>query len=195
VTSIYNPNSNRLTGPTGATSYTYDAQDRLPTAGGNTYTYTVNGELATRTHTSTTYTYDALGNLLHVELPSGDQIDYLVDGENRRIGKKVNGVLVQGFLYESQLEPVAELDSNGNLVARFVYCGCGADRRLESEKRRIGEPERRIHLFFVWSPLLPVPGSPFLLPKTPLGLTGVTPIYTGTYGMIRSTSVILKDLS
>jgi RHS repeat-associated protein len=49
-----------------------------------------------------------------------------VDGENRRIGKKINGVLVQGFLYEDQLEPVAELDGNGNLVARFVYCGCGA---------------------------------------------------------------------
>jgi RHS repeat-associated protein len=50
-----------------------------------------------------------------------------VDGENRRIGEKVNGVLVQGFLYESQLEPVAELDGNGNLVARFVYCDCGAN--------------------------------------------------------------------
>jgi len=33
---------------------------------------------------------------------------------------------VQGFLYENQLEPVAELDGSGNLVSRFVYCGCGA---------------------------------------------------------------------
>jgi RHS repeat-associated protein len=33
---------------------------------------------------------------------------------------------VQGFLYENQLEPVAELDGAGNLVSRFVYCGCGA---------------------------------------------------------------------
>jgi len=38
----------------------------------------------------------------------------------------INGSLVQGFLYENQLEPVAELDGSGNLVARFVYCGCGA---------------------------------------------------------------------
>jgi RHS repeat-associated protein len=38
----------------------------------------------------------------------------------------VNGSLVQGFLYENQLEPVAELDGAGNLVSRFVYCGCGA---------------------------------------------------------------------
>ncbi len=35
--------------------------------------------------------------------------------------------MVQGFLYENQLEPVAELDGSGNLVARFVYCGCGAN--------------------------------------------------------------------
>ncbi len=33
---------------------------------------------------------------------------------------------MQGFLYENQLEPVAELDGAGNLVSRFVYCGCGA---------------------------------------------------------------------
>jgi len=50
----------------------------------------------------------------------------MIDGENRRIGKTINGTLVQGFLYENQLEPVAELDGAGNLVSRFVYCGCGA---------------------------------------------------------------------
>ena len=54
------------------------------------------------------------------------QLGYVIDGENRRIGKTVNGSLVQGFLYESQLEPVAELDGVGNVVSRFVYCGCGA---------------------------------------------------------------------
>jgi len=45
----------------------------------------------------------------------------VVDGLNRRIGKKVNGTLVQGFLYESQLAPIAELDGSGNMVSRFVY--------------------------------------------------------------------------
>ena len=44
-----------------------------------------------------------------------------MDGRNRRVGKKVDGTLVQGFLYGNQLEPVAELDGSGNLVARFVY--------------------------------------------------------------------------
>jgi uncharacterized protein RhaS with RHS repeats len=33
----------------------------------------------------------------------------------------VNGSLVQGLLYQDQLEPVAELDGSGAVVARFVY--------------------------------------------------------------------------
>jgi RHS repeat-associated protein len=41
--------------------------------------------------------------------------------QNRRIGKKINGVLVQGFLYGGQLRPVAELDASGTVVSRFVY--------------------------------------------------------------------------
>jgi RHS repeat-associated protein len=44
-----------------------------------------------------------------------------VDGKGRRVGKRVNGNLVQVFLYDGQLKPVAELDGNGNLVSRFIY--------------------------------------------------------------------------
>jgi RHS repeat-associated protein len=33
----------------------------------------------------------------------------------------VNGSLVQGFLYQDDLNPVAELDASGNVVSRFVY--------------------------------------------------------------------------
>ena len=62
-----------------------------------------------------------LWNLAHVSLPNGDQIDYVVDGRNRRIGKKFNGTLVQGFLYHNLLKPIAELDGTGSVVSRFVY--------------------------------------------------------------------------
>jgi RHS repeat-associated protein len=126
----YDANSNRLskTGTTGTVTGTYDAQDRLLSYNGATYTYTANGELSTKTVGSqvTSYSYDALGNLRTVTLPSGDQLGYVIDGENRRVGKTINGTLVQGLLYENQLEPVAELDGNGTLISRFVYCGCGA---------------------------------------------------------------------
>jgi YD repeat-containing protein len=91
--------------------------------GGNTYQYTANGELASKTDAegTTVYDYDVLGNLRAVTLPDGTRIEYVIDGLNRRIGKKVNGALVQGFLYQDQLSPVVELDGSGNVVARFVY--------------------------------------------------------------------------
>ncbi len=109
--------------PNGTVTGSYDAQDRLLAYGEATYTYTANGELQTKTTPAgtTTYQYDVVGNLLSVTLPNGTSIDYVIDGRNRRIGKKVNGALVQGFLYRDQLKPVAELDGTGAVVGRFVY--------------------------------------------------------------------------
>jgi len=80
-------------------------------------------ELASKTvgGQATSYTYDALGNLLHVTLPSGENIDYIVDGENRRVGKKVNGTVTGAFVYQDALKVVAQLDGGGNIVARFVF--------------------------------------------------------------------------
>jgi RHS repeat-associated protein len=48
---------------------------------------------------------------------------YVIDGQNRRIGKKVNGVMVEGFLYRNQLQPAAWLNGDGTVRARFVYGG------------------------------------------------------------------------
>ena len=125
TTYIYDPNGNReqKNGPGGVVTGTYDAQDRLLSWGNGTYTYTANGELSSKTAGSqtTTYAYDVLGNLLAVTLPDTTQIEYIIDGEDRRIGKLINGTLVQGFLYKDDLNPVAEFDGNGNTVARFVY--------------------------------------------------------------------------
>src|SRR5690554_2802257 len=47
--------------------------------------------------------------------------EYVTDGKHRRVGKKVDGVLVKQWLYRDQLNPVAELDGAGDLVAQFVY--------------------------------------------------------------------------
>ncbi|MFN0140175.1 MAG: RHS repeat-associated core domain-containing protein [Pyrinomonadaceae bacterium] len=125
VTYTYDSNNNRtsinLSGI--VTNGTYDAQDRLTSYGGTTYAYTLNGELQSKTNgaNTTQYGYDVLGNLRNVTLPNGTAIEYLIDGQNRRIGKRVNGTLTQGFLYQDQLEPVAELDGSNNVVSRFVY--------------------------------------------------------------------------
>ncbi len=121
----YDSNSNRasLTTTAGSISATHDAQDRITANGAATYSYTANGELQTKTigAQTTTYNYDVTGNLRQVSLPSGTLIEYVIDGQNRRIGKKVNGTLTQGWLYEDSLKPVAELDGSNNLVSRFVY--------------------------------------------------------------------------
>jgi RHS repeat-associated protein len=121
----YDANGNRLTHTQGGNTDTgtYDAQDRLLTYGSASYTYTANGELKTKTIGSqaTSYDYDVLGNLRKVTLPNNQTIDYVIDAANRRVGKEVNGALVQGFLYQDQLKPIAELDGNGAIVSRFVY--------------------------------------------------------------------------
>jgi len=123
ATYTYDSNGNRLSGPGLSTPPTYDAQDRLLQYGGTTYTYTANGELLTRTTgaLTTTYQYDVLGNLTSATLLDGTHIAYVIDGHNRRVGKKVNGVLTQGFLYQDQLRPIAELDGTSTVVSRFVY--------------------------------------------------------------------------
>jgi RHS repeat-associated protein len=123
----YDANGNRLSHATPTTSVTgtYDDQDRLLSYGTASYTYADGGELETKidsvTFETTSYDYDALGNLRAVVLPDGTVIEYLMDGENRRVGKKVSGALSKGWLYRAALEPVAELDSAGSVVARFVY--------------------------------------------------------------------------
>ena len=118
-----NGNRTRYVGANGNVSGVYDDQDRMLSYGSNSYQYSANGELQSKTNGdgTTGYNYDVLGNLRSVVLPGGKRIEYVIDGANRRVGKKVNGVLVQGLLYQDGLAPVAELDGNGNVLARFVY--------------------------------------------------------------------------
>jgi RHS repeat-associated protein len=114
----------------------YDDQDRLLSYGPpapytpTTFTYGPNGEIKTRKQGSTLflYSYDALGNLIRVERRFGTLtsftstlLEYLVDAKGRRLGRKRNGTLERAWLYRDGLSPIAELDAQGNLVARFIY--------------------------------------------------------------------------
>lgn len=121
----YDANSNRISD--GIATATYDDQDRLTTYGNRTYTYTADGELSTRTVSGQTtgFSYDVFGNLLEVTLPTGVAVSYVVDGQNRRVGKRIDGSLTQGFLYQDDLNVVAELDGANTVVSRFVYGSLG----------------------------------------------------------------------
>jgi RHS repeat-associated protein len=121
----YDANGSRLTATrtTGTAAGIYDVQDRLTQHGVTTYAYTAGGDLALAVTggQTTTYSYDQLGVLLGVTPPTGPAITYLVDGLHRRIGKRADGALVQGFIYEDDLRPIAELDGTGAVLSRFVY--------------------------------------------------------------------------
>jgi RHS repeat-associated protein len=120
----YDANGNRTTTDTGTpVNATFDDQDRLVHYGSTTYAYTGNGDLAGKTvgGLTTTYQYDELGNLVAVSLPDGNALTYIIDGRNRRIGKRVNNVLIQGFLFENRLNPAAEVDAVGTVLSRFIY--------------------------------------------------------------------------
>lgn len=130
----YDSNGNRLSHTPGNTTQTdfVDAQDRWDqtrtTNYGNIfYGVSANGEVISKQVKTpspgpiTNYTYDFFGNLTGVSVAGGSTISYVVDGMNRRVGKKVNGNIVKRWLYRDRLRPVAELDGAGALVARFVY--------------------------------------------------------------------------
>jgi RHS repeat-associated protein len=135
----YDQNGNRQSyqGATAAdtASGLYDNQDRLLRWGNTRFEYAPTGALLRRiAGTDTTlYTYDALGNLIRVITPGHDTVTYVVDGLNRRIGRKVNGAWRRGWLYAGGLGPVAELDEAGAVLNRYVY---GVDGQSPSLMQR-----------------------------------------------------------
>ncbi|GIX21481.1 MAG: hypothetical protein KatS3mg121_0264 [Gammaproteobacteria bacterium] len=136
----YDDNGNRLSRTevdsrgvvTSAETGRYDDQDRMIAYGDCAYEYTDNGELRAKIcgDRVTRYDYDVFGNLRSVVFDpprpgadgaAGGAIEYLIDGRNRRVGKRVDGTLVQAFLYKDQLNPIAELNADGTIRSRFVY--------------------------------------------------------------------------
>ena len=122
----YDANGNR-THENGQLIARYDSQDRLLQWKNNTYAYSEAGDLQEKTtpQGATRYAYDSLGNLRLVTLPDGAQIEYLIDPLNRRIGKKKNGQLQYGLIYQDSLRPIADTDENGQLKSIYLYADKG----------------------------------------------------------------------
>ncbi|MFY9263828.1 MAG: RHS repeat-associated core domain-containing protein, partial [Solirubrobacterales bacterium] len=124
----YDQNGNRTSSTIdGVTTYaSFDARDRISSQGDLDLTYNANGELIAKTDRTTdaqtSFTYSTLGDLTAATTPDGTEIDYLLDPLGRRVGKKVDGAITQGFLYSPEaMGPVAELTPANNLRSRFVY--------------------------------------------------------------------------
>ena len=107
------------------TTSTYDNEDRLLTGGDWRYAYTDNGELLEKENIVTgeklTLTYDERGQLTRAILPNSGSIQYLIDGEGKRVMRSLNGVTTHAFLYDLQGRLVAELDPSGVMRSRFIY--------------------------------------------------------------------------
>ncbi len=122
----YDANGNRTAAMVAGESVSaaYDDQDRLLAYGDATYEQTPAGDLVRKSERGeqTDFHYDRRGSLRQVDLPDGTGVEYVTDGFGRRIGKRVDGELVQGFLYRDLLSPVVELGPDGvTEVARFIY--------------------------------------------------------------------------
>jgi RHS repeat-associated protein len=121
----YDVNGNRAhyKGRFGESKGVYDQQDRIIAYGNAVFSHNPSGQWSSRTAEgrTTRYHYDEFGNLRGVDLADGTRIEYLIDAANRRIGRKIQGRLAQGFLWQSGLRPAAELDGEGKVVSRFVY--------------------------------------------------------------------------
>ncbi|MFE6892063.1 RHS repeat-associated core domain-containing protein [Streptomyces sp. NPDC057694] len=117
-------NRTRVQSHVGVTTAKYNEQGQLLTLGKKEFTYTPEGDLETATedgHSKIRYRYDPLGRLIRVELPDGQNVDYSIDALGRRIARSLNGKVSSAYLYDGLLRPVAELDSESKVVARFVY--------------------------------------------------------------------------
>jgi RHS repeat-associated protein len=123
----YGTNSTRTSGTIQGQSYTasYDAQDRLTEWNDLEFAYNDNGEMIEKTDTgssqTTTYDWDAWGRLKSVTLPNTTVVSYQYDGSGRKAKVLVNGSLDYAILYQDQLKAVAQMDSSGVLIARFVW--------------------------------------------------------------------------
>jgi RHS repeat-associated protein len=109
-------------------SFGYSDEDHLLTAGATAYAYDQDGFLATKTDGTdvSTYGYSSRGELIRVNLPDGRAIEYLHDPLGRRIAKKVDGMIVEKYLWQGLTRLLAVYDGSDNLLMRFEY----ADDRM-----------------------------------------------------------------
>ena len=108
---------NRLiqTAPSGTTNYTYNANNRLTSAGGVNYTYDANGNL-TSTTAGQSFAWDVFNRMTSSSGPGGTATNtYNGDGlKIRRIGP--DGTT---RYYYDGIRPIWEADSAGNMVAQL----------------------------------------------------------------------------
>ena len=118
-------------------SLSYNAEDQIVSVGSTTYQFDTDGFLSRKTDGSsiTTYNYSSGGELLSTALPDGRTIAYVYDPLGRRIAKKINGVILEKYLWSGLTQLLAVYDGSDNLVMRFEY----ADGRVPNVMTKGGQ--------------------------------------------------------
>jgi RHS repeat-associated protein len=83
----------------------------------------------------TKYAYASRGGLLRVDIPGGTVVKYINDPFGRRIAKKVNGNVVEKYLWQGQTRLLAVCDAWNNLLCRFVYADVRTPAAMEQGGR------------------------------------------------------------
>jgi RHS repeat-associated protein len=112
-------------------NFVYSDEDHLLASGDMKYEFDPDGFLTSKTDLTnsankTHYDYSFRGELLRVDLPDGRVVEYLHDPLGRRIAKKINGVIVEKYLWQVMTRLLAVYDGADNLLMRFDY----ADDRM-----------------------------------------------------------------
>lgn len=105
----------------------YDDRDRIMRFGTTQYSWMPDGSLTglAQGERAMAFVYDDFGALREAALPEGRKINYLVDADGRRVGRKVAGKLATGYLYRFDGSLAAEVDPAGKIVSRFGYDDLG----------------------------------------------------------------------
>ncbi len=113
LTYAYDANGNRttLTDATGTTTFGYDANNRLTSAGSATYSYDNNGNL-TNISTGISLTYDAHNRTSQTSLPGGLVVQYTYDGDGVKI-RRIEGSAVTRY-YHDGIRPIYETKADGS---------------------------------------------------------------------------------
>ena len=109
-------------------SYSVSVEDHVITAGNVAYQFDLDGFLKQKIigSSTTAYQYSSRGELLSAMFPNGTHITYDHDPAGRRIAKRINGSVVEKYLWQGSTKLLAVYDTSDNLIIRFTY----ADDRM-----------------------------------------------------------------
>lgn len=120
----YDNNGNRTSGKIGGVPFvaTYDNQDRIQMFNNKSYVFSADGDLIrilNPPRNDATFDYGAKGNLHLFTSSTGDQYEYIVDGRDRRVGRKLNGTKQWGRIFAKHR--IEGEYSGGSLQKEYIH--------------------------------------------------------------------------